>query len=118
MAVNLYQEGLPALTLWETLTERAIELNCKEDNEATIKVIRKGYSPKLRHLTRTHKVDIASFAERFQEDSINLEYVKTDAQVADIFTKALEPNKWDHAIKLLHMETKALPDVMLPKVTK
>ena len=30
-----------------------------------------------------------------------LEYVKTDLQAADIFTKALPVNKWENALQLL-----------------
>ena len=56
LAHSLYQEGLPALQLWELLLGRAVVLRVLEDNQATILVVRKGYSPKLRHITRTHKV--------------------------------------------------------------
>ena len=34
-----------------------------------------------------------------------MDYVVTDEQAADIFTKALVPSKWDNAIKLLGMLT-------------
>ena len=35
-------------------------MRIKEDNTATIKVMRKGYSPKLRHVQWTHKVNLGS----------------------------------------------------------
>ena len=91
---SLYQEGLPALQLWEMLLGRAVTLRVLEDNQATILVVRKGYSPKLRHITRTHKTNLSGLFEVFQDDSAELEYCKTDDQAADIFAKSLPPQKW------------------------
>ena len=78
-------------------------LECMEDNQATILVVRKGYSPKLRHITRTHKVNLASLAEQFEDENILLSYVSTDKQAADVFTKALEPQKWGAALEMLNI---------------
>ena len=101
LAYSLYQEGLPALQLWELLLGRTVTLKVLEDNQATILVVRKGYSPKLRHITRTHKVNLSGLSEVFREDSAELEYCQTDNQAADIFTKALPPQKWAPALRLL-----------------
>ena len=35
--------------------------------KATILVAKKGYSPKLRHIVRTHKVNLGSIAEQLEE---------------------------------------------------
>ena len=88
LAYSLYQEGLPALQLWELLLGRTVTLKVLEDNQATILVVRKGYSPKLRHITRTHKVNLSGLSKVFREDSAELGYCQTDSQAADIFTKA------------------------------
>ena len=81
---------------------RPVTLRVKEDNQATIKVILKGFSPKLRHIQRTHKVNLGSLQEIFEEDTSSvLEYVETEKQAADIFTKALVPAKRPHALALL-----------------
>ena len=101
LAHSLFGEALPALTLWETLLGRSVKLRILEDNQATIKVLEKGFSPKLRHTTRTHRVDVGSVHEVLQEDNIGLEYVDTHSQAADIFTKTLPPHKWESAIELL-----------------
>ena len=93
------------MTLWDLLLGRSMQLEILEDNQATIKVVMKGYSPKLRHVSRTHKVDLASIKELLDTEPITLDYVVTDEQAADIFTKALVPAKWDNAIKLLGMLT-------------
>ena len=111
LAYSLYQEGLPALQLWEKLLGRTVTLRVLEDNQATILVIRKGYSPKLRHITRTHKVNLSGLSEVFRDDSAELEYCKTDVQAADIFTKALPPQKWGPALRLLGIRVDLPPEL-------
>ena len=101
LAEGLFQEALPMLSLWEVLLGRKPELIVMEDNQATIKVVLKGYSPKLRSLARTHRVNLSSIKEVFDCDDAKIEYVKTDKQAADVFTKALEPAKWQNAMDLL-----------------
>ena len=105
LAYSLYQEGLPALQLWELLLARSVTLRVHEDNQATILVVKKGYSPKLRHITRTHKVNLSCLSEIFRDDSAEIEYIHTDDQAADIFTKALPPHKWAAALILLGIRT-------------
>ena len=114
LAYSLYQEGLPALQLWEKLLGRTVTLKVLEDNQATILVIKKGYSPKLRHITRTHKVNLSGLSEVFRDDSAELEYCKTDVQAADIFTKALPPQKWGAALRLLGIRVD-IPGELKPK---
>ena len=93
------------MDLWDKLLGRPIELLIMEDNQATIKVARKGYSARLRHVPRTHKVDLGSIREVLDGDNVKVEYCHTEYQAADIFTKALPPLKWDNAVALLGMET-------------
>ena len=94
-------EAIPALQLWTLLAGRNMRLEIEEDNQATILVARRGYSPKLRHISRTHKVNLGSIAEVLEDEDICIEYIDTNDQAADIFTKALTPNKWDNALNLL-----------------
>ena len=121
LTFSLYQEGLPSLTLWERLLGRPVELVLHEDNQATILVAKKGYSPKMRHIQRTHKVNLSALAEQLEPGTgVVIKYVATDLQAADIFTKALQPLKWDHALKLLGIRTnlpEKLQDVR-PEMTK
>ena len=111
LAYSLYQEGLPALQLLEMLLGRTVTLKVLEDNQATILVIKKGYSPKLRHITRTHKVNLSGLSEVFRDDSAELEYCKKDVQAADIFTKALPPQKWGAALRLLGIRVDLPPEL-------
>jgi hypothetical protein len=94
-------------------------MTCHEDNQATILVVRKGFSPKLRHVSRTHKVNLGSLTEVFNNSNVALEYISTEQQAADIFTKALPPQKWGSALKMLGIVdfnkygTRALPTTVL-----
>ena len=55
----------------------------------------------MRHIQRTHKVNLSALAEQLEPGTVVvIRYVATDLQAADIFTKALQPLKWDHALKL------------------
>ena len=106
LAFSLFGEALPALTHWDLILGRSVTLEVMEDNQATIIVAKAGFSSKLRHVVRTHKVDVGSLGEVFQEDSaVNIQYVDTTLQSADIFTKALEPCKWGNALELLGIRT-------------
>ena len=96
------------MDLWELVLDRKVSLLVREDNQATIKVIRKGYSHKLRHLPRVHKIDLGSIKELLDDGHFEIDYVPTDEQAADTFTKALPVHKWDHALELLG--TKCLDD--------
>ena len=103
LAFGVFNEALPTLSLWEKLLGRKVQVKCLEDNQATILVVKRGFSPKLRHISRTHRVDLGSLAEVFKRDSVSLEYISTDMQAADIFTKALAPQKWGDAIRMLNL---------------
>ena len=101
LAASLFSEAIPAMDLWDLILGRPIRLFIMEDNQATIKVVRQGYSNKLRHIQRTHKVNLGSIKEVIDMDQVDIEYCKTDELAADVFTKALPPNKWGNALKLL-----------------
>ena len=59
-----------------------------EDNDAVIKMCIKGRSPNMRHVARTHRVDLDFLFERIREDTgIFLRFIGTKLQVADLFTK-------------------------------
>jgi hypothetical protein len=52
---------------------------------------------------------LASTYEQFQDPCIKLEYVNTKEQVADVFTKAIPPQGWDHALRLMGVLHSAKP---------
>ena len=64
MAYCVYSEALPMLNLFDLLIGGdGCPWEACEDNEATIKVVKNGFSAKLRHVSRTHKVNISGLKE-------------------------------------------------------
>ena len=60
------------MSLFDILFGREVELIVLEDNQATIKVLLRGYSSKLRHIQRTHKVNLGSVKEELDKPSKTL----------------------------------------------
>ena len=59
-----------------------------EDNEAVITMIIKGRSPTMRHVSRIHRVALDWLFDRINLDSkIQIKYIDTKNQLADILTK-------------------------------
>ena len=59
-----------------------------EDTEAVIRMIIKGRSPTMRHVSRTHRVALDRLFDRINLDSkIQIKYIDTKNQLADILTK-------------------------------
>ena len=73
-----------------------------EDNDAVIKMTLKGRSPNMRHVARTHRVDLDWLFERFQNDpGILIRYVNTLKQIADILTKgSFTSQTWNRLCEL------------------
>ena len=56
-----------------------------EDNEAVIKMIIKGRSPTMRHVSRTHRIALDWLFDRINLDlTIHIRYIDTKHQLADI----------------------------------
>ena len=69
-----------------------------EDNEAVIKMIRKGRSPTMRHVSRTHRVALDWLFDRISlGPKIQIKYIDTKNQLADILTKGnFTRDEWNH----------------------
>ena len=79
-----------------------------EDNEAMIRVCLTGKNPTMRHLSRTHRISVAFLHEWFgnpeTKQNVVLEYCKTDAMSADIYTKAFtDKSKWVAVCDLINI---------------
>ncbi|MDP7561187.1 MAG: Ty1/Copia family ribonuclease HI, partial [Planctomycetota bacterium] len=61
-----------------------------EDNQTMIRVCETGRNPTMRHLGRTHFVQVAWLKERFQSPDLKLIYEKSAKQAADICTKGFD----------------------------
>ena len=76
-----------------------------EDNEAVIKMIIKGRSPTMRHVSRTHRVALDWLFDRINLDpKIQIKYIDTKNQLADILTKGnFTRDKWNHLLCLFNI---------------
>ena len=76
-----------------------------EDNEAVIKRVIKGRSPTMRHVSRTHRVALDWLFDRINLDSkIQIKYIDTKNQLADILTKgSFTRDEWNHLLCLFNI---------------
>ena len=76
-----------------------------EDNEEVIKMIIKGRGPTMRHVSRTHRVALDWLFDRINLDSkIQIKYIDTKNQLADILTKGnFTRDEWNHLLHLLNI---------------
>ena len=70
------------------ITYGSANLFLLEDNDAVIKMVVKQRSPQMRHVSRTHRVNLDWLFDRISNDpGCFLKFVGTKEQLADIFTK-------------------------------
>ena len=71
-----------------------------EHNEAVIKMIIKGRSLTMRHVSRTHRVALDWLFDRIKFDpKIQIKYTDTKNRLADILTKGnFTRDKWNHLL--------------------
>ena len=76
-----------------------------EDNEAVIKMIIKGRSPTMRHVSRTHRVALDWLFDRINLDpKIQIKYIDTKDQLAHIVTKGnFTRDEWNHLLCLFNI---------------
>ena len=92
-----------------------------EDNDAVIKMIVKGRSPNLRHVGRTHRVDLDWLFERINKDpGMFVKWVGTKEQLGDILTKgSFTADAWNSLLSLSLMlppsNRKSVADLKLLK---
>ena len=94
-----------------------------EDNEAVIKMIIKGRSPTMRHVSRTHRVTNDWFLDRINLDpKIQIKYIDTKNQLADILTKGnFTRDEWNHLLCLFnisHFSSTDCSEVMSKRTQK
>ena len=103
LATAVFQDAVPTVDHLNEILGQEISLTCFQDNEATIAVVRNGWSIKLRHVTKTHKIDLSCLYDLFKDPLTFLVHCPTDQQAADVFTKNLETGKWDMALSMLRV---------------
>ena len=81
--------------------EQKTRLIIAEDNEAVIKLVKKARSMALRHLPRTHRIDLHWLFEVCSHPRVEMRYVNTKQQAADLMTKSLNNTEvWHHLLEL------------------
>jgi hypothetical protein len=65
LAKGMRTEGIPLSVLFAKLLRRKVSLTAHEDNETAITAVKKGYSPLMRHLSRTYGISLARLNELF-----------------------------------------------------
>ena len=88
-----------------------------EDNEAVIKMIIKGRSPTMRRVSRTHRVALDWLFDRINLDhQIQIKYIDTENQLADILTKGnFTRDEWNHLLclfNIIHFSSTNCSEVM------
>ena len=78
------------------------ELLC--DNTAVIRDAHHGYSKKLRYLRRIVKTSLGMVHNYISRDDVTLSYVKTEDNIADIFTKPLAWPSYSRHLRSLEGE--------------
>ena len=83
-----------------------------EDNDAVIKMCVKVRAPTMRHMQRTHRIDIDALFDIIHTDKgIWIKYINTKLQIADIFTKgAFSQFQWNALCALLQVGPIATED--------
>ena len=94
-----------------------------QDNEAVIKMIIKGRSPTMRHVSRTHRVALDWLRDRINLDSkIQTKYIDTENQHADMPTKGnFTRDEWNHLLRLFnisHFSSTDCSEVMSKRTQK
>ena len=79
-----------------------------EDNQSTIEILRKGYSSKLPHVPRTHRISLAWTSEAIAADDVELKYCESSLQKGDVFTKALDRIKHSEALEALGVRKRGI----------
>ena len=76
-----------------------------EDNEAVIKMIIRGRSPTMRHVSRTHRIPLDWLFDRINLDSkIQIRYIHTKNQLADMLTKGnFTRDEWNNLLHLFNI---------------
>ena len=103
-AAILKGAAVPALELWERLLKRSVTVRLLEDNQATLKVMQSGYSSKLRHMSKTHRVELSFVTDVCKICGVKPEYIQTHLQKGDFLTKGLARDKHCKALDLVGLK--------------
>eukprot|EP00971_Amphidinium_carterae_P352249 6492506-Amphidinium_carterae.1 len=106
MGTALREEGIPVQHLASVLTQAHVELECLEDNTQAKGAIERGYSKKLRHLPRVHRLSIGSMHELLCGEGAvgKILYHPTATHKADIFTKSMDRTRFQACREMIKVD--------------
>ena len=92
-----------------------------EDNEGVIKIIIKGRSPAMRHVSRTQRVALDWLLDRINLDpNIQIKCIDTKTQLADILSKGnFTRDEWNHLLclfNIIHISSTVCSEAMAKRV--
>ena len=101
--------GLPIQTLLQALLGVLVPIRCSIDNTQAVAAIKKGYSKRLRCLSRTHRCSIGAMNEIYEdpEAALDVEYAPTATHKGGFFTKALNPTPFQQARERIGMRRRS-----------
>lgn len=111
-ASALFGEALNFHTMIDSLAKTIIPSKFQHDNPAAITVIRAGYSSKLRHAGRVHRVNVTSINEQLAEGVFDLEYCGTTSRLANGFTKVISATERQHTLKQLCLSALSFHEIV------
>ena len=91
----------------EAALGRRVDLVCLEDNTQCLGAVKSGYSAALRSLPRKERISLSVAHETFVLTPGNeIRHQPTDMHKGDVFTKRMEPTKFETALGLLRLRRK------------
>ena len=103
MASAMFSEVINLQTFLQTALKSAVPMIFYQDNETVllVAIVKSGYIPKLRHLGRVHRVNVASMAEIFEQQDFAATFVNSKDQLANGLTKVIPPAEWSDMLAQL-----------------
>ncbi|CAE7808317.1 GIP [Symbiodinium sp. CCMP2592] len=101
MASAMFSEVINLQTFLQSAFKSTVPIIFYQDNETVLAILKSGYSPKLRHLGRVHRVNVASMAEIFEQEDFSATYVNSTDQLANGLTKIIPPAEWSDMLTQL-----------------
>jgi hypothetical protein len=98
---TLKTDGLPIAALLEFLLGRPVHVEVMEDNTTTMAAANAGYSPKLRYLHRTRRIDLEWLKEVFDDERHKLVYTESAKQKGDLMTKEFSKPEFEQRKHML-----------------
>lgn len=103
MANGLFGEVYNLQAFLQALLRTVVNIQFYQDNSAVLQVLKAGYSARLRHTGRVHKVNVASVSEALEDETISADHCTTLEQKANGFTKIVPPIEWTMTLQQLSL---------------